>query len=346
MFQNFKFNNVKYSLVKIKDLINNYNIPNCQRSVLLDRVNHLDNHIVFKFNPITPLYFVLYENKRYIIDGLHRMEVYKKYNYLLEEKIPIVEIYTKTLNELNNYFTLINDNMQLHDIYKNNQSMTDIEMEDLELTEKNKNIIIETYNYYINNYPNTFKYNGRRRPFLDNNKFMDNLTYIYENIEKLELTAINSSNDFIKLLNKLNNKYKSQDDEWFPSKGKKQNKDLINIIKTQNCLYFGMLPNDWFNHIKKLPNTNSETKISQSLRQRVWFKYSNNQLNIKCVCCNLNEINSFNFECGHIHPTSKGGECNIDNLVPICSLCNKSMGNMNMKLFMEKNNYVNSLLST
>jgi len=337
MFNSFKLNNIKYSVIKIKELINNYHIPQCQRSILKDRVKHLDNHIIFKFNPITPLYFVLFENKRYIIDGRHRMEVYKKYNYLLDEKVPIVEIYAESVQELNKYFTLINDNMQLHDIYK---TTDDIEMEDVELIENNqkikKNIIIETYNYYIKNFPNSFKYNGRRRPFLDNNKFLDNLSYIYDNVNDLEISPIITSDEFIKILNKLNNKYKLQSIDWFPSKGKKQNKDLIDIIKQQNCLYFGMMPNEWIFHIKTLPKTNSEIKISQSLRQQVWFKYSNNKLNIKCICCNLNEINSFTFECGHIDPKSKGGLCNIDNLVPICSLCNKSMGNINMKIFMKK----------
>jgi hypothetical protein len=344
MFNSFKLNNIKYSLIKIKELINTYKIPQCQRTILANRVQHLDNHIIFKFNPITPLYFVLFNNNRYIIDGLHRMEVYKKYNYLLEEKIPIVEIHASTLTELNNYFTLINDNMQLHDIYKNN----DIEMEDVELSENHqlikKNIIIETHNHFIKNYPNSFKYNGKRRPFLDNNKFMDQLLYIYENVSNLEISPIKSSDNFIKLLNKLNDKYKLQNIDWYPSKGKTQNKDLIDTIKSQNCLYFGMIPNDWFNHVKNIPQLNSENKISQSLRQQIWFKYSNNKLNIKCICCNLNEINSFNFECGHIDPKSKGGLCNINNLVPICSLCNKSMGNTNMKIFMKNNNYSNPLL--
>jgi ERCC4-related helicase len=213
-------------LIKIKELINTYKIPQCQRTILEDRVQHLDNHIIFKFNPITPLYFVLFNNNRYIIDGLHRMEVYKKYNYLLEEKIPIVEIHASTLTELNNYFTLINDNMQLHEIYKNN----DIEIEDIKLSENNqlikKNIIIETYNHFIQNYPNSFKYNGRRRPFLDNNKFMDQLSYIYDNVSNLEISPIKSSDTFIELLNKLNDKYKLQNIDWYPSKGKKQNKDL------------------------------------------------------------------------------------------------------------------------
>ena len=343
MFNSFRNKNIKYSLVKIKDILNTYIIPSCQRQILTDRVNHLDKQIVFKFNPIAPLYFVLYNNKRYLIDGLHRMEVYQKYNYLLEEKIPIVEISALSENELYNYFTLINDNMQLHDIYKNN----DIEMEDVELSEKekdtNKKIIIETYNYFIKNYPNSFKYNGRRRPFLNNNEFMDNLTYIYNNKE-LNGNVITSSEQFINLINKLNNKYKSKNIDWYPSKGKTKNIDLLNIIKLQNCLYFGMFPKEWINHISEFPKINSEIKISQSLRQQVWFKYSKNKLNIKCLCCNLNEINSFTFECGHINPSSKGGLCNIDNLVPICSLCNKSMGNTNMKTFMEIHNYSNSLL--
>ena len=35
----------------------------------------------------------------------------------------------------------------------------------------------------------------------------------------------------------------------------------------------------------------------------------------------------FNFEAGHIIPESKGGSTHIENLLPICSPCNKSMGN-------------------
>lgn len=35
----------------------------------------------------------------------------------------------------------------------------------------------------------------------------------------------------------------------------------------------------------------------------------------------------FNFEAGHVIPESKGGKTHIENLLPICSTCNKSMGN-------------------
>jgi hypothetical protein len=38
-------------------------------------------------------------------------------------------------------------------------------------------------------------------------------------------------------------------------------------------------------------------------------------------------VTPFTFEVGHNVPRSKGGTDNLDNLRPICSSCNKSMGN-------------------
>jgi hypothetical protein len=348
MFNSFKFNNIKYSLVKVKDIINIYTIPKCQRNSLLDRINYLDKTMFFKFMPITPIYFVIFKNNKYIIDGLHRLEVYKQNKIYLEEKIPIVEILANIEDDIYNYFKLINDTMSVHDIYKdpNNKNLDiygneieDIEMEDIE---QRKEIIISTYSYFLEQYPNTFKFNGKRRPYLDNNKFIDDLNIIYDNLKTNNINHninIKSSNDFINLLLELNIKYQNQNIEWFPSKGKVQNKNLIKIIQQNNCLYFGMLPNEWYNHILNIPEYNSEDKISQSLRQQVWNKYAKNKLEIKCICCNLNIINAFTFECGHIIASSKGGKCNIKNLVPICSLCNKSMSNMNMKEFMIKHEY-------
>lgn len=69
--------------------------------------------------------------------------------------------------------------------------------------------------------------------------------------------------------------------------------------------------------------------IPKSLRQQVWVKYCGTKnYETKCFidwCKNM--INPFNFEVGHNIPHSKGGSDSIDNLRPICSLCNKSMGN-------------------
>ena len=68
--------------------------------------------------------------------------------------------------------------------------------------------------------------------------------------------------------------------------------------------------------------------IPKSLRKEVWLKSFGKVYEHKCSidwCTNI--IDVFNFECGHNLPESKHGETNINNLVAICSLCNKSMGN-------------------
>ena len=68
--------------------------------------------------------------------------------------------------------------------------------------------------------------------------------------------------------------------------------------------------------------------IPKALRQQVWIKNIGEKFSGRCVTswCE-NKITVFNFETGHNIPESKGGRTDIDNLFPICSQCNKSMGN-------------------
>ena len=68
--------------------------------------------------------------------------------------------------------------------------------------------------------------------------------------------------------------------------------------------------------------------IPKSLREQVWIVYCGRKFEHKCIvkwCENI--ITPFSFEVGHNIPESKGGKLDIDNLRPICSNCNKSMGN-------------------
>ena len=37
-----------------------------------------------------------------------------------------------------------------------------------------------------------------------------------------------------------------------------------------------------------------------------------------------------NFHCGHITSEKNGGDMTLNNLLPICALCNSSMGSVNM----------------
>ena len=83
-------------------------------------------------------------------------------------------------------------------------------------------------------------------------------------------------------------------------------------------------------------------KISKILRNQVWVHHVGENFKVPCTCCAFNEINVFNFECGHIIPESKGGKTQCDNLKPICRTCNASMGTENMTEFIKRCGFRNS----
>lgn len=67
--------------------------------------------------------------------------------------------------------------------------------------------------------------------------------------------------------------------------------------------------------------------IPVKLREEVWIKQMGRSFEGKCptTWC-TNNITVFDFESGHNIPESCGGPTTIENLVPICSRCNRSMG--------------------
>ena len=73
--------------------------------------------------------------------------------------------------------------------------------------------------------------------------------------------------------------------------------------------------------------TYKKNKIPKALREQVWLKNMGQAFQGKCcVTWCRNSISVFDFHCGHNIPESKGGGTTLDNLVPICSRCNISMG--------------------
>ena len=76
--------------------------------------------------------------------------------------------------------------------------------------------------------------------------------------------------------------------------------------------------------------------IPKTVRIALWEIYfTDDNAKGNCNVCNC-EIKITNFEAGHIIASAKGGNDNIDNLVPVCSLCNKSMGVENLLEFKAK----------
>ncbi len=90
----------------------------------------------------------------------------------------------------------------------------------------------------------------------------------------------------------------------------------------------------------KTPGVSSSggnNNIKKAIRQLVWNKYIGQKNGTGyCWCCNSTIINTFDFECGHVEARALGGPDTVENLRPICGLCNRSMGTCNMMEFRKK----------
>jgi hypothetical protein len=65
--------------------------------------------------------------------------------------------------------------------------------------------------------------------------------------------------------------------------------------------------------------------IPKRIRIAVWDKYFDGRRSALCYVCNKNTISIESFECAHIIAHALDGSNTCDNLIPCCSLCNKSM---------------------
>jgi 5-methylcytosine-specific restriction endonuclease McrA len=82
------------------------------------------------------------------------------------------------------------------------------------------------------------------------------------------------------------------------------------------------------------PKVNIETvrrsprkAVSKDFRVQVWAKYIGMKYGeIKCPLCQVIDIKQLDFVCGHVQAHVEGGELTIENIRPICSVCNSSMG--------------------
>lgn len=100
----------------------------------------------------------------------------------------------------------------------------------------------------------------------------------------------------------------------------------------------------------KQPPKPKRKAIPKAVKDSVWDTTFGASKGIgKCYVCD-GEINSKCFDCGHIIAVSNGGNNSKDNLKPICSTCNKSMGTKNMEEFKKEhfssktnNNFLNNL---
>lgn len=75
-------------------------------------------------------------------------------------------------------------------------------------------------------------------------------------------------------------------------------------------------------------------RVSAILKSLTWDHRIGRQFGeANCLCCETNKITQLVHETGHIVPVSRGGKNRVENLMPICLLCNRSMQTTNFYVY-------------
>ena len=85
-----------------------------------------------------------------------------------------------------------------------------------------------------------------------------------------------------------------------------------------------------------MQNLTKRKAIPKKVKDLVWDQYIGEDINKSlCFCCKKTVIKIIEFSCGHVISVHDGGSSTIENLRPVCSGCNQSMGTTNMFTFMQ-----------
>jgi hypothetical protein len=84
-------------------------------------------------------------------------------------------------------------------------------------------------------------------------------------------------------------------------------------------------------------NKKKKDTIPSVRKTEVWGIYVGEEIGkTKCVCCGIRDITARDFVAGHVIPENDGGTIDIENLRPICAVCNSGMGSRHMVAWMKK----------
>jgi len=303
-----------------------------QRELDLEWVEELKNKILKNYTEKGFFYFgafdvACFNNALYILNGQHRYFVLKDIKDLYDNISLEVKIHTVyTQDELNELWMMVNGSKPSK-LCKSTS----------------KQVIINSIKKYVTQlYPKFITTALKpQKPHIN----LESLGIAIEKSKILEELNIDNSDEFIKLMEKLNDFYKytplNKWKEWHIN-----DELLVLKCKQKNILkpmFLGIYANfEWLTRMIEVNKINSQfdsyatiphmtintgsRKIGKSKRRKVWEKRNAKEFMIgECFVCNKS-IDYDEFECGHVTAAFWGGCQSLNNLEPICGPCNREMG--------------------
>lgn len=322
-------------------------VGDIQRNIDVDHLSELKQHQIeycktYGHYSFTSQIVVAEYNQKYaLVDGQHRMETLK---YLLTVDferahtilVPVLIVKLSVVSEYDDVFVAVNKNKPVR-LYKN--------LDDW------KNVLKHLETYFHQHYSCYLKKTDR--PVVPHINLDKLIKYIDEGdyIRKTGLTI----EQWIHEIETLNTCYGLHWRDLIERKRYLPNvASWIHKCKTKNShrpLYLGIYRHfEWvdrillkvtqserYPHYLTMPHIplNYRKRIGKQLRRNVWKKRHMTAIMGPCYVCNKS-IEFDEFECGHIVSVFSGGDTTINNLEPICKMCNSDMGTEHLTTFKEK----------
>ena len=328
IFQSGQF---RFALVKIQDLSEDtYDNWSGQRDINQQHINELTESFLKSINETTYIkygssipHIVLSNNgKKYIIDGQHRIQAYKKVCQEHQNAYETLVLYEqcKTENEIKEAF--LRSNTQWYQSNNTLNAMYNHEEKEEKIVTKQDEWVKKLWNDKLKDYGGTKGMISRssrpRKPHINENDFLELLQSLEKN--GIIFTSFNKLKDAYERAN-VNIRQQSQE-EYTNNYSKIWKKCL-----KYNC-FLGLINQE--EYLKIMERLNEKRKpVPGALKKECWrIKFSNSS-NGNCEVC-LKVIDALDFEAGHIISCYNGGEDTKENLVPVCKDCNRSMGTQNL----------------
>jgi hypothetical protein len=345
--QSIQISNRYIGIIRSDKLMSyNSQIPHIQRLCDDGKVNdivvyqsaRLKQNGVCNFMGLINIHFCRETGELYIVDGQHRYEAIKIITHqLINIPVSVEIVVVDTLDEVKENYKILNKNTTLPDFP---------ETIDKAIPEK-------VAMYFKDKYPTIWSKSSRaRRPHIFFDYFQEALGVLTEHLE------ITTSGELQKIVEDYNLKLGQWNIEQYPD-SKNLNDKILNKCK-ETGIYLGLYGHasdeyryDWTKAILhmekgivvKKPKSTAvkKTAIPKKIKEDAWNTHvGKDKKAVLCICCRTTTIDTFNFHAGHIISESNGGGVTIDNIRPICSACNLSMGVRNMDEFV-KAHYPNNI---
>lgn len=318
----------------------NIQIPNLQRIVDKKKVeeivkyqlDYIRKNRYHNFLGTLNIQYLRPSNSYYLIDGQHRYEAMKKlfHDFSHDYEYYIEKVDIEDEKQLKENYELINKNTPLPELEAN----------------FNKNIVEKTCNYFQETYPQIWSKTSRaRRPLIFFNYFQESLAFIQVHLRD----KITNPGDLIDIIELKNQELSKWETENFPS----INDRMLSKAHEYN-FFLGLyqhISNEEYGYewvkdiikqytgkdIQKRKKRPRKQQIPKKVKSDAWDKYIGEDIAVaKCIVCCHTTINAKDFEAGHIISEKNGGPVNIDNILPICSACNRSMAAMDMNEYIKE----------